>query len=43
MINNVLCFAALTDKNKGTLYTDAIGALPVRSINGNQYYYVAYD
>ena len=42
-ISNVFCFAALADKNKGTLYTDATGALPVRSIDGNQYYYVAYD
>jgi hypothetical protein len=37
------CFAALADKNTGMFYTNATGALPVRSINGNQYYYVAYD
>jgi hypothetical protein len=43
VISNVFCFAALADKNKGTLYTDATGALPVRSVDGNQYYYVAYD
>jgi hypothetical protein len=42
-VNNVFCFAALSDKNKGTLYTDATGALPVQSIDGNQYYYVKYD
>ena len=43
IISNVFCFTVLADKNKGTLYTDATGALPVRSIDGNQYYYVAYD
>ena len=43
MISNVFFFAALTDKNKGTLYTYATGALPVQFIDGNQYYYVAYD
>ena len=41
--NNVFCFAALADKRDGTLYTDATGALPVRSLEGNQYYFVAYD
>ena len=43
MISNVFCFATLADKSKGTLYTDATGALPVWSVNGNQYCYVAYD
>ena len=43
MISNVLCFATLADKNKGTLLTDAINALLVQSIDGNQYYYVAHD
>jgi len=42
-ISNVFCYAALADKISGTLYTDATGALPVRSINGYQYYFVAYD
>jgi hypothetical protein len=42
-VNNVFCYAALADKQKGTLYTDATGALPARSLNGNQYYLVAYD
>ena len=37
LISNVFCFAALADKNKGTLYTDAPVALPVGSIDGNQY------
>ena len=40
---NMFCYAALADKQTGTLYTDATGALPVRSLEGNQYYYVAYD
>ena len=40
---NIFCYAALADKQTGTLYTDATGALPVRSLEGNQYYYVAYD
>ena len=34
-VSNVFCFAALADKNKGNLYTDATGALLVRSINEN--------
>ena len=42
-LNNVFCFAALADKQTGTLYTDATGALPVMSLEGNQYYFVAYD
>ena len=42
-ISNVFCYAALADKISGTLHTDATGALPVRSINGYQYYFVAYD
>ena len=29
--NNIFCFAALADKEKGTVYTDATGALPVMS------------
>ena len=41
--NNIFCFAALADKNDRTLYTDATGALPVRSLDGNQYYFIAYD
>ena len=41
--NNVFCFAALADKQTGTIYTDATGALPSRSLDGNQYYFVAYD
>ena len=42
-MNNVFCFAALTDKQIGTLYTDATEALPAVSLEGNQDYFVAYD
>ena len=42
-MNNVFCFAALADKQKGTMYTDATGALPAVSLEGNQYFFVAYD
>ena len=41
--NNIFCFAALADKQTGTLYTDATGALPVLSLEGMQYFFVAYD
>ena len=40
---NVFCFAALAEKEKGTVYTDATGALPVLSLDGHQYYIVTYD
>ena len=43
MISNVFCFAAIADKNKGTLYTNPNGTLPDLSIDGIQYYYVAYN
>ena len=36
--NNVFCFAALAEKEKGTVYTDTTGALPVMSLDGHQYY-----
>ena len=39
---NVFCYAALADKHDGTMYTDATGALPVLTLDGNQYYFVAY-
>ena len=35
--------AAFAEEEKGTIYTDATGALPVMSLNGHQYYIVAYD
>ena len=34
-LNNVFCYAALADKQTGTLYTNATGALPVMSLEGN--------
>ena len=40
---NVFCFEALAEKEKGTTHTDATGALPVLSLDGHQYYIVAYD
>ena len=41
--SNIFCFAALAEKGKGTIYTDATGALPVLSLDGHQYYVVTYD
>ena len=41
--NNILCYVALADKQTGTLYTDATGVLPHMSLNGKQYFFVAYD
>ena len=41
-INNMFCFAALTDKEKNTIYTDATGALPFVSLDGKQYYIATY-
>ena len=42
-MNNIFCFAALADKQKGTLYIDTTGALPEISLNRHQYVFVAYD
>ena len=42
-MNNIFCFAALTDKQKGTLHTDATRTLTVISMDGYQYFFVAYD
>eukprot|EP00804_Cyclotella_cryptica_P004967 CCRYP_014094-RA/>CCRYP_014094-RA protein AED:0.12 eAED:0.01 QI:0/0/0/1/1/1/2/0/1245 len=39
---NVLCYAALADKHSGTMHTDATGALPAVSLEGNQYYFISY-
>eukprot|EP00804_Cyclotella_cryptica_P024160 CCRYP_015590-RA/>CCRYP_015590-RA protein AED:0.59 eAED:0.59 QI:0/-1/0/1/-1/1/1/0/231 len=39
---NVFCYAALANKHQGTMYTDATGALPAVTLEGNQYYFVAY-
>ena len=41
MNNSMFCLEALAEK--GTVYTDATGALPVTSLDGYQYYIVAYD
>ena len=41
--NNIFCYAALADKQEGTLYTDATGAFPEISLDGKQYFFVAYD
>ena len=41
--NNIFSFAALADKQNGTLYTDATKALPAMSLDGRQYYFIAYD
>ena len=40
---NFFYYAALADTIKGTLYTDATVALSARSLDGNQYYFIAYD
>ena len=42
-VNNIFCFAALADKKAGTMYTDQTGALPAISLDGHQYFFVAYD
>jgi hypothetical protein len=41
--NQVFCFAAMADKTQRTLYHDLTGRLPVMSLEGNQYFLVAYD
>ena len=41
--NNIFCFAALADKQTGTMYTNQTGALPVRSLDGMQYFFIAYN
>ena len=41
--NNIFCFAALADKQTGTMYTDQTGALPVRSLDGMKCFFVAYN
>jgi hypothetical protein len=41
---NIFCFAALADKNLGTIYTytDCTGNLPTRALNNQQLFFVAY-
>ena len=41
--SNMVWSAALVDKEKGTVYTDATGTLPVLILEGNQYYVCACD
>ena len=40
---NVFCCAALGDTRTGTFYTDMTGAFPTMSLEGMQYYFIAYD
>ena len=41
--NNIFCYSAFADKQEGTLYTDATGAFPEISLDGKQYFLMAYD
>ena len=41
--NNIFCFAALADKQTGTMYIDATGALSVRLLDNHQYYFVVHN
>jgi hypothetical protein len=41
-VQDMFCFAALADATSGTMYTDLIGAFPVRSFKNMQYIFVAY-
>ena len=36
--NKFFCYAALSYKQQGTLYTDATGAFPEMSLDGKQYF-----
>ena len=42
-VNNIFCSSALADSRTGTFYTDATGALSEISLDGHQYYFIAYD
>jgi hypothetical protein len=41
-MQDMFCFAALTDTITGTMYSDITGTFPVRSFKSNQYMFVAY-
>jgi hypothetical protein len=41
-VQDMFCFAALADATAGTMYTDLIGAFPVRSFKNMQYNFVAF-
>ena len=43
MENNIFCFAVLTDKEMGMVYTNTMGVLPIMSLDGKQYYILMYD
>ena len=40
---NLFCFAALADKQHGAFYTDCTSALPMRALDGQQLFFIAYD
>ena len=42
-VNNIFCSTVLAESRTGTFYTDATGALPAISLDGHQYYFIAYD
>ncbi|KAL7426973.1 hypothetical protein ACHAXH_000515 [Discostella pseudostelligera] len=39
---DIFCFAARADKQHGTFYTDCTGNLPVRALDGQQLFFVAF-
>ena len=41
--SNIFCYAEFSDKKEDTLYTDTTGAFPEISLDGKQYFFVAYD
>ena len=40
--SSVFCCAAIGDAVSGTFYTDMTGAFPVMSLEGQEYYFIAY-
>ena len=42
-VNNIFCYAAVADKQNGTMYLDATCTLPAMSLDGHQCYFIAYD
>ena len=40
--NEMFCFAALSDANEDTIYSDLAGQFPVGWFAGNQYIFIAY-
>jgi hypothetical protein len=39
---SIFCFAALADKNQGTIYTNYTGNLPTHALDNQQLFFVAY-